>query len=200
MLDAVLAGDRAALGRLVAREHAWLVRLARSIVRDQASADEVVQEGWISIIRGLPSFEGRCSLRSWMATIVVNRAKTTAVRGARTVPIASFDEPLEEEDVVDRSRFNALGFWSQPPLHWQGCTPEVTLHRREMIEAIEVGLEQLPPNQRAVVTLRDVQGWSSEEVCNALSISESNQRVLLHRARAKLRTLLEATLGEEASS
>jgi RNA polymerase sigma-70 factor (ECF subfamily) len=201
LATAIVSGDRDALSKLVAREHSWLVRLARSIVRDQAIADEVVQDSWIAVIRALGSFEGRSTLRTWMATIVLNRAKTAAVRGARTVAVASLGaDPLEEEDSVDRSRFGKVGFWSKPPELWHEGTPEALLDQRQVLEAIGASLEDLPDNQRAVLTLRDLEGWSSEEVCNALGLSESNQRVLLHRARAKVRTALEGVLGKEASS
>jgi RNA polymerase sigma-70 factor (ECF subfamily) len=201
LASSILGGDRKALGRLVAREHSWLVRLARSIVRDQAVADEVVQDSWIAVIRALGSFEGRSSLRTWMATIVLNRAKTAAVRGARSVAVGALGaDPPDDEDAVDRSRFGAVGFWSRPPALWNEGTPEALLDRRQVLEAIGRTLQDLPENQRAVVTLRDLEGWSSEEVCNALGVSESNQRVLLHRARARIRTALEAVLGEEVRS
>jgi RNA polymerase sigma-70 factor (ECF subfamily) len=201
LVSAILGGDRAALGRLVAREHSWLVRLARAVVRDDALADEVVQDAWIAVIRALGSFEGRSSLRTWMATIVLNRAKTAAVKRARTVPVGSLGaDTSDEDDAVDRSRFNVLGFWSQPPEPWQDAgTPETLLHQRQVLEAIGGCLDELPEAQRAVLTLRDLEGWSSEEVCNALDLTESNQRVLLHRARGKIRATLERVLGEESA-
>lgn len=195
----ILAGDRAALSRLVAREHSWLVRLARAVVRDKAVADEVVQDGWVAVIRALGSFEGRSSLRTWMATIVLNRAKTAAMRGARTIAVAHLgSDVIEDEDSVDRSRFGGVGFWAKPPEPWENSSPEALLHRREVLAAIDATLGELPDAQRAVLTLRDLEGWSSEEVCNALGVSESNQRVLLHRARAKVRSALEGLLGPES--
>lgn len=198
---AILGGDREALGELVSREHSWLVRLARAIVKEHATADEVVQDAWVSVIRSLAQFEGRCSLRTWMATIVLNRAKTAAVRGARTVAVGALgSEVQEDEESIDRSRFGAIGFWSKPPEPWHDGTPEALLERRQVLEAVGSTLDELPENQRAVLTLRDLEGWSSEEVCNALGLSESNQRVLLHRARAKVRSALESLLGSESSS
>jgi len=199
LVAAILGGDRAALSRLVAREHAWLVRLARAVVRDAAIADEVVQDGWVAVIRALGTFEGRSSLRTWMATIVLNRARTAAVRGARSIAVADLGaDPPDDEESVDRSRFGGIGFWSKPPEPWENSTPEALLGRRQVLAAIEATLEELPEAQRAVITLRDVEGWSGEEVCNALGLSESNQRVLLHRARAKVRTALEGILGPES--
>jgi RNA polymerase sigma-70 factor (ECF subfamily) len=203
----IAGGDRAALGKLVAREHSWLVRLARAIVREPAIAEEVVQDGWVQVIRSLSSYEGRSSLRTWMATIVLNRAKTVAVRGGRTIAVASLgdgdhdDESAETVGCVDRARYGSVGFWSKPPEAWaDGTTPEAIVSRRQALEAINASLEALPANQRAVLTLRDLEGWSSEEVCNALGLSESNQRVLLHRARAKVRESLEGLLGAESRS
>jgi RNA polymerase sigma-70 factor (ECF subfamily) len=178
------------------------VRLAKAIVRDAALADEIVQDGWVAVIRALGSFEGRSSLRTWMATIVLNRAKTAAVRRNRTIAVADLggDAPLEEEDVLDRSRFNGLGFWSNPPEQWENGTPEALVQRQQVLRAVDTAMAELPANQRAVLTLRDVEGWSGEEVCNALGLSESNQRVLLHRARAKVRSALEELLGPESAS
>ncbi|HEY8076940.1 MAG TPA: sigma-70 family RNA polymerase sigma factor [Labilithrix sp.] len=196
LVCAIQAGDRDALGKLVAREHSWLVRLARAIVKEEATAEEVVQDSWIAVIRALGSYEGRSSLRTWMATIVLNRAKTIAVRGARTV-VLSFE--IEEEESVDGARFSRIGTWSDSPLPWTEDDPEALLRRREVLAAIGKGMAELPEPQRAVLTLRDLEGWSSEEVCNALGVSESNQRVLLHRARTKIRAILEGVLGEAES-
>ncbi len=196
LVRAIQSGDRDALAKLVAREHSWLVRLARAIVKQEATAEEVVQDSWIAVIRALGSFEGRSSLRTWMATIVLNRAKTVAVRGARAV-VLSFE--VEEEEGVDSARFSRLGTWSDGPLPWTEDDPEALLRRREVLAAIGDGMAALPENQRAVLTLRDLEGWSSEEVCNALGVSESNQRVLLHRARTKIRAILEGVLGEAKS-
>jgi RNA polymerase sigma-70 factor (ECF subfamily) len=201
LVAAVVAGDKVALTRLVRREHGWLVRLARSIVKDAATADEVVQDGWVAVIRALPTFEGRSSLRTWMASIVLNRAKTVAVRSARVVAISSFAREAEDEADGDRygdHGFGALGFWSSGgPGAWHSGNPEELLSRGQLRKAIDACIEALPPAQRTVVNLRDVEGWSSEEVCNALGLSESNQRVLLHRARCKLRVALEGLLGSE---
>jgi RNA polymerase sigma-70 factor (ECF subfamily) len=195
LVRAIVGGDRDALARLVAREHSWLVRLARAVVRDEAIADEVVQDAWISVMRALSSFEGRSSLRTWMATIVLNRAKTAAARGARTVAMSSLAD--DGDDPAEEACFHRIGIWSDPPGAWSAYDPEALLARREVVAAIGHGLDELPENQRAVLTLRDLEGWSSEEVCNALGLSESNQRVLLHRARAKIRAALHELMGPE---
>jgi RNA polymerase sigma-70 factor, ECF subfamily len=195
---AIQDGDRAELVRLVEREHTWLVRLARAIVRDDALADEVVQDAWIAILRALGTFEGRSSLRTWMATIVLNRAKTVASRSKRTVAVGALGSEPEEDD--EGACFRSIGVWIRPPGAWSARTPEALMERKDLLERVGAGLAELPENQRTVLTLRDIQGWSSEEVRNALGLSESNQRVLLHRARQRIRALLARELGHEVSS
>jgi RNA polymerase sigma-70 factor (ECF subfamily) len=195
LVDRILAGDQAALRALVEREHATLLRFARAITKESDLAEEAVQDGWVRIYRGLARFEKRSSLRTWMARIVMNRAKTLAVRAARWAPL---DQEAEaHEDVIDPACFGKLGFWERErwPASWDSETPERLLDRSQLRAAIEARIGDLPDGQRAVLTLRDLEGWSSEEVCNALEISESNQRVLLHRARARVRAALEKALG-----
>lgn len=197
LVDRILAGDQAALRALIEREHATLLRFARAVTRESDLAEEAVQDAWVRIYRGLARFEKRSSLRTWMARIVVNRAKTLVVRAARWAPLDK--EAEAHEDVIDPSCFGKLGFWisDRQPAQWHTDTPERLLDRQQIRAAIEARIEELPAGQRAVLTLRDLEGWSSEEVCNALEISESNQRVLLHRARARIRAALEKALGEE---
>lgn len=198
LVDRIIAGDRAALRSLVEREHCTLVRFARAITRDHDLAEEVVQDAWVRIHRGLPRFERRSSLRTWMARIVVNRAKTLVVRAARWVP---FENEVEtHEDAIDPGSFSTGGFWSRTPARWHAETPERLLCHQQIRAAIEAQIEGLPSGQKAVLTLRDLEGWSSEEVCNALEISESNQRVLLHRARSRVRASLEAVIGSGEGS
>jgi len=195
LVDRILAGDQAALRALVEREHATLLRFARAITKESDLAEEAVQDGWVRIYRGLARFEKRSSLRTWMARIVMNRAKTLAVRAARWAPL---DQEAEtHEDAIDPACFGKLGFWQRErwPTSWETETPERLLDRSQLCAAIEARIGDLPTGQRAVLTLRDLEGWSSEEVCNALEISESNQRVLLHRARARIRAALEKALG-----
>ncbi len=196
MVRRILSGDDAAFSELVDREHKLLVRLARGVVRDPALVDEVVQDCWLAVVKSLASFEGRSSLRTWLGRIVLNRARTVATRAARSLPISSFEHEADDrEDIVDGERFSARGFWKSGPTRWEEEDPERLVARREIREAIERSLDGLPPGQRAVLTLRDLEGWSSEETCNVLEISESNQRVLLHRARARIRAALEAEFG-----
>jgi RNA polymerase sigma-70 factor (ECF subfamily) len=186
---AILGGDAAALRALVEREHGTMFRLALATLRDRALAAEAVQDAWISILEALPKFEGRASLRTWMCTIALNRARTLAARAKRTVPMSDMDDPA-----VEPSCFNALGFWSSTPAEWSE-SPEQLASRREVREAVLACIAELPEMQRTVLTLRDLEGWSSEEVCNLLSLSESNQRVLLHRARSKVRAALERMIS-----
>jgi RNA polymerase sigma-70 factor, ECF subfamily len=192
LVDRILAGDAAALRLLIEREHATLLRFARAITRDDDLAQEVVQDAWVRIHRGLATFERRSSLRTWMARIVINRAKTLTVRAARWVPFA--EEAEAHEDAVDPGCFSERGFWKQDPGRWHAETPERLLDRQQLCAAIQAEIEGLPTAQRAVLTLRDLEGWDSLEVCNALEISESNQRVLLHRARSRVRAGLEKVI------
>ena len=178
------AGDEDAFAALVERHHAAMVRLARGYVRSRAVAEEVAQDAWLGLLRGLDGFQERSSLRTWLLRIVVNRAISTGLRERRHLPVD--DSELEEEN----GRFSQDGWWVTPPAHWADeaidriTAPEVAAHVRGLID-------ELPPGQRQVVTLRDVEGLPSEEVCTILGISEGNQRVLLHRARARLRRELE---------
>ncbi len=193
LLAQIREGDAGAFEVLVAKHHGRLVRLARLFVSTEASAEEVVQDTWVAVLDGLDGFEERSSLMTWISRVLVNRAKTKGVREARTVPFSSFgnDEEDASEPVVDPSRFNERGMWSAPPDRWEDESPERLAGNSEMLVLLDAELRQLPERQRIVVVLRDTLGWSAEEVCNALEINETNQRVLLHRARARLRTRLE---------
>ncbi len=166
-----------------------------TFVSDRSVAEEVVQDTWLAVIRGLPSFERRSTLKTWIFRILVNRAKTRAMREARSIPFSSFEDPGgEEEPAVDPVRFLPNGMWADPPRPWHEDSPDKLLMRQETLRRLEREIEKLPPNQRAVLTLRDIEGFTSEEVCNILEISETNQRVLLHRARSKIRQALEQYL------
>jgi len=190
LLARLLQGDETAFSELVDRYGGSLFRLARTFVPSRAVADEVVQEAWVAIIAGLPTFERRSSLRTWIFRIVANRAKTRGVRERRGVPFSAF-ETEGGEPAVDPSRFKQNDRWGTPPKRWDADTPEKILSRREAMACLETAMKQLPMSQRVVVTLRDVEGLTPEEVCSVLEISETNQRVLLHRARSKLRAALE---------
>ncbi|MCC7108766.1 MAG: sigma-70 family RNA polymerase sigma factor [Deltaproteobacteria bacterium] len=189
LLSKLRARDGAAFRALVNRYHASFVRVARSFVASDAIAQEVAQEAWLKIIEGLDAFEGRSSLKTWMFTIVSNRAKTRGVREKRSVPWSSI-EP--DDTTVDPARFDEHGRWSRPPASWGEDTPERAAMRAQSLELLAKEIEGLPEQQRLVVTLRDVHGLDAEEVCNILEVSETNQRVLLHRARSRLRAAIEA--------
>ncbi len=181
-------GDEDAFRELFDAHHAMLVRLAAAYVKSPSIAEEVAQDTWTAVIDALPSFEGRSSLKTWIARIAINRAKTRAQRDGRQVPLED-EEPPSSDD-----RFGAFGLFKRRPAHFD--SPESLLGSAQIRAAIDRCLEDLPPQQRAIVSLRDLEGWSSEEVCNVLGVSESNQRVLLHRGRGRLREALEKALGE----
>ncbi|HCO02980.1 MAG TPA: RNA polymerase subunit sigma-24, partial [Actinobacteria bacterium] len=170
-----------------------MVRLALNYVPSRAVAEEVVQETWLGVLEGIDRFEGRSSLKTWIFRILMNRAMTRGQRERRSVPFSALFDPLNEpsEPSVDPSRFlgsgdpNAGG-WGVPPRRWDEI-PEDRLLSRETFALIRAAIDTLPPHQREVITLRDVEGWTSVEVCNVLQVSETNQRVLLHRARTKVR-------------
>jgi RNA polymerase sigma-70 factor, ECF subfamily len=204
LVDALRRGDEASFMELVDLYSAALLRLALVYVRSRAVAEEVVQETWLGVIRGINSFEGRSSLKTWIFRILANQAKTKAQREGRTVPFSSLESELDSaEPAVAPERFAEAGHgrwpnhWATPPASWDGI-PEDRLLSSETLSRIQAAIHALPDAQRAVITLRDVEGWPSDEVCQLLSISEANQRVLLHRARSKVRGALEEYLGEEA--
>jgi RNA polymerase sigma-70 factor (ECF subfamily) len=198
VIERLLAKDEAAFRALVERYHGSLLRVARAFVSDHATAEEVVQETWLGVINGLPRFERRSTLKTWIFRILTNRAQSRGKREARSRPFSSFgDSDLEAERgaAVDPERFTASGAWADPPQSWGKHSPEEFLLKRETAELIERAIAELPENQRVVVTLRDIEGLSGEEICNVLQISETNQRVLLHRGRSRLRRALERYLA-----
>jgi RNA polymerase sigma-70 factor, ECF subfamily len=182
------AGEEQAFVLLVARHHAAMLRLASSFVSNTAIAEEVVQDTWLAVVRGVDGFAGRSSFKTWLMRILVNRARSTAVRESRSVAIG------DAGPAVDRSRFDAAGAWMSPPQHWVEESEDRVL-AGSLARRLSELLEQLPARQRAVVVLRDVEGLSSQEACEVLEISEGNQRVLLHRGRSQLREALEAELA-----
>jgi RNA polymerase sigma-70 factor (ECF subfamily) len=196
LLGALRRGDEQAFITLVDTHGAGMLRLARVYVRDRAVAEEVVQEAWLGVLRGLERFEGRSSLRTWLLRIVANLARTRAVREARSIPFSALaGAELEAEGPsVPPERFRGpqdrwAGHWATPPQEWN--RPEHELLSAETRTQIVVAIHALPERQRRVITLRDVEGCSAAEVCNVLELSETNQRVLLHRARTKVRQALE---------
>ena len=190
LIPALLRGESQAFADILEAWSPGLKRLARSFVRSEALADEVVQETWKAVITGLPRFEGRSSLKTWVFTILANRARTRSVREARTVPMSSVGSADDEGPSMDPDRFASGGGWLRPPNSWDVDSPESLMLAREGAQVIEDALALLPTQQRAVVILRDMEGVSAEEACNLLGVSESNQRVLLHRGRSKLRAAL----------
>jgi RNA polymerase sigma-70 factor, ECF subfamily len=191
------AGEQAAFAEVVGRYHGALLRLARVFVANESAAEEVVQETWLGLIKGLSGFEGRSPLKTWLFRILANRAKTRGIRDKRSVPFSALggSDPDDPEPAVDPARFTRSGMWADPPEVWEIDTPEKVLLRRETMTLLKLAIADLPPNQRAVVILRDVEGLEAEEVCNVLEIAETNQRVLLHRGRSKLRAALEKHIG-----
>jgi RNA polymerase sigma-70 factor (ECF subfamily) len=190
-------GDERAFEEVVQAFYPSMIAIARGYVRSRAVADEVVQEAWLGVLRGLDRFEGRSSLRTWVLQIVANVARTRAVREARSVPMSAF-EVEGGEPSVEPERFHGPGepypgHWRSYPTDWR-TLPEQQLLSRETLEVVSRAIETLPDAQRLVITMRDVTGCSSEEVCEALGVSEGNQRVLLHRARSRVRAELERHL------
>ena len=191
------AGDEATFAALVDRYGPSLVRVARLYVRSQAVAEEVVQETWLAVLNGLDRFEGRSSLKTWIFSILANIAKTRGVREARSIPFSELGarEAAADEPAVDPDRFldssaATPGAWALAPANWAPI-PDDRLLADETLERISDAIAQLPPAQRAVIALRDVEGFSSAEARAVLDLSEGNQRVLLHRARSKVRASLE---------
>jgi RNA polymerase sigma-70 factor (ECF subfamily) len=194
LVERLRAGDEEAFMELVRNLNPSLLRVARMFVPTSALAEDVVQETWVAVLNGIHRFEGRSSLKTWIFSILTNTAKTRGVRERRSVPFSALEtEEGGFEPVVERSRFTGTGHWAVLPRAW----PEDRLMAKETLSVIERAIERLPPNQQLVVTLRDVEGWTADEVRNALELSETNQRVLLHRGRGKVRRALEQYLSEE---
>jgi len=198
LLERLRAGDEAAFMDLVDTLGPSMRRVARMFVSTDAVADEVVQDAWLGVLQGLAKFEGRSSLRTWIFRILINIAKTRGQRESRSVPFATLagddlDQPAWEPAAFIGPGEPGAGHWSTLPFDWRGL-PEERLEARETLAVIARTLEGLPPMQAEVLRLRDVAGWSSEEIRNALDLTETNQRVLLHRARAKVRAAIEEHL------
>jgi RNA polymerase sigma-70 factor (ECF subfamily) len=199
---ALRRGDEAAFVELVHRLHGPMLRLAMAYVSSRSVAEEVVQEAWLGVLQRIDGFEGRSSLRTWILRIAANLAKTRGARERRSVPFSAVANPDVEagEPPLAPGRFlesghRWAGHWATPPRSWQDV-PEERLLATETTAHVREAIETLPPSQRAVIALRDVQGWSAPEVCDLLELSEGNQRVLLHRARCKVRAALERYFDE----
>ncbi len=189
LLARIAEGEEAAFTELVQLHHASMVRIAMLYVSSASVAQEVVQETWLAVLKGIDRFEGRSALKTWIFRILTNRAKTRGQREGRSLPFSALGKE-DQEPAVDPARFNSKGRWADPPSTWEVTTPEAVMERGQAMEALQAALEELPPQQQAVVRLRDVEGWDSQDVCNVLDVSETNQRVLLHRGRSKLRKTL----------
>jgi RNA polymerase sigma-70 factor (ECF subfamily) len=197
LIAALKAGDEKAFRRVVAANQASLLAFARTFLRDVSLAEEAVQETWLALISGISRFEERSALKSWLFSVLANIARTKARRNGRTI---SFTDAGYNDPGVDADRFAGDGSWLSPPGTWSKINPEKILGDRQLLDHALAELEQLPPNQRAVVTLRDVEGLSSEETCAILELSEGNQRILLHRGRTRIRAAIEKLFAEELSA
>ncbi len=186
LLSALRAGDEQAFAALVRRYHPRLLRFAESLVPSRAVAEEVVQDTWLGVVRGVHGFEGRSSVKTWMFRILANRARSAGAREARSTPLG--DELLD-------GRFNRSGAWSTPPEPWSEVDARLTADR--LAQQIGRHLPKLPPAQRRVLVLHDIEGLAAADVCAVLGLTPGNQRVLLHRARTHLRGLLEAEIGAD---
>jgi RNA polymerase sigma-70 factor (ECF subfamily) len=192
------AGDEHAFGALVDEHYGMMLAVARGYVRTRAVAEEVVQEAWLGVLKGIERFEARSSLKTWIMRIVVNIAISRGEREARSVPFSTFASDEGDEPVVDPDRFRDQsdgfpGHWRAYPGNWASL-PDEALLGRETLDVVMRAIEELPDAQRVVITMRDVAGCGAEEVCGALDVSEGNQRVLLHRARSHVRGALERHL------
>ncbi|MEB8386550.1 sigma-70 family RNA polymerase sigma factor [Rhodobacteraceae bacterium KMM 6894] len=179
-------GDRAAFEQVYKRHNTSLIRVATGVVHSRAIAEEVAQEAWIAVLKNISGFEGRSSLASWIFSILINKARSRAKREGRVV---SFDGVGEDDNLA--AAFDGRGRWKDMPELWETLTPERILEGRSVMEHVNAAIEALPPSQRSVIVLRGQQGLDAEEVCDILGITESNMRVLLHRARLAVRAALD---------
>lgn len=197
LLARLRAGDEKAFESLVESYHSTMLAVARNYVKTRDVAEEVVQEAWLGVLKGLDRFEGRSSLKTWVLKILVNTAMTRGGREARSVPFSSL-APAGEEPAVEPERFRPpgeafAGHWAGYPGDWTSL-PAERLEGRETIGVVKAAVEELPETQRMVITMRDIAGCTAEEVCDTLDVSIGNQRVLLHRARSRVRSALEGHL------
>jgi RNA polymerase sigma-70 factor (ECF subfamily) len=188
LLGRLLAGDKDAFREIVTKYHESLVRVARSYVANDASAEDVAQETWIAVLRGIERFEGRSSFKTWLFRIAVNRARTKGVKEHRVVAV----DITSDRSLLAR-RFNEHGMWSDPPAPFTDSVDDAIVNA-PIVRLVHESIARLPDAARAVVTLRDVQGLSTTEVAELLELSEANVRVILHRSRARIRSEVEASM------
>jgi RNA polymerase sigma-70 factor (ECF subfamily) len=201
LVKALCDRDVDAFAYLIDRYHASLIRIARMYVPSNEIAEEVVQETWLAVLQGVERFEQRATLKTWLYRVLVNIARARGAKERRTIPYADAED-LDDGPAVDPRRFRRFGrhsgAWKRPPNPWP--EPEQTVIDADVLAAVQRAAESLPPAQREVLTLRDVLGWNATEVCDSLGITDANQRVLLHRARSKVRGELERYYGEGGRS
>ncbi len=208
VIEALRRGDEEAFARVVDQYHAIMRRIARFYVSSEAVAEEVVQDTWLAVIRGVWAFQGRSSLKTWILRILINRAKTRGVREGRTIPLADLGSDDVQLPVArDKDQLPRIGRRpsagplgdtreKDPRLLDPDPSPEGKLLAQEARVLIMAAIDALPPSQKMVITMRDIEGFSSEEVCNVLGLGETNQRVILHRARSRVRKMVSAYFGE----
>jgi RNA polymerase sigma-70 factor (ECF subfamily) len=207
LVEALRRGDERAFETLLDRYHQALLRHAMLYVRDPDAAEEVVQDTWLGLLRGPERLEERASLKTWLFHILANRARTRAAREEPSVPFSALaaDAVGPDEPAVDPERFlpadhpRAPGHWTSPPRDWRD-SPESWLLSRETCACLKAAIDQLLPSQRSVVTLRDVEGWTAGEVCGHLGLTETHQRVLLHRARSRVRRAMERYFSKASAA
>jgi RNA polymerase sigma-70 factor (ECF subfamily) len=198
-LAALRAGDAGAYQKLFRRFHTSLVSVADAIIGSRAQAEEVVQDAWLAVFNGIGRFEGRSSLATWLFSIVLNRARTRASRESRLTALPHVLDGVQgDERAVDASEFKPDGHWIETPRLWDELSPERVVGGRQLWAHVQEAIERLPAGQRAVIILRDMEERDAEEACALLGISAENQRVLLHRARGRLRKTIDLLLAEPA--
>jgi RNA polymerase sigma-70 factor, ECF subfamily len=193
----LLSGDEAAFASLIDSLHGRLLALAGTFTTSPALAEDIVQETWLGVIRGLRGFEGRSTLRTWIFNILVRRARTLAAREAKQAkPHALLQQDRDDSTPEWEPGRGRMGLWEEPPVSWDLADPEAVFQMQETLQIVEAAVAALPESQRRVVLLRDVEDVSAEDVCNILDIGETNQRVLLHRGRARIRRALDQYLRQ----
>ncbi len=193
-LEQLRSGDPAALRLLVERHHPALVGLAQTIVKNRATAEDVAQETWLAVIANISRFEGKAALSTWIIAILFNKAKTYAKREGRYAPLVQEADQNDENDHVSASRFDDTGHWVEPPQSFDGLNPERIFGGRQLWNHVRDMIDRLPPAQKAVLIMRDVEGHDAGHTCELLDLTPENQRVMLHRARTRIRNEIENLL------
>ncbi len=201
LVERLRTGDEQAFQQLIRQYHTSMIGIARSFVGNRATAEEVVQDTWLAVLEGMNRFEQRSSLKAWIFGILANKARTRAVRDGHMLSFSDIaPEDGSFQSVVDPARFTGSGSWADPPQHWDELSPERVVAGQQLWAHLTKALEDLPPSQRAVLIMRDVVGHGSKETCSILGVTEANQRVLLHRARARIRQVIETLIAPPESA